>query len=365
MADAAARWLAALALSIEGESREAAKRLFRQMLSSSERVERAAAEGVIALEGDRTWVGQWLAFQVLSTSKRTAGVTAAKTCLTHLLTSQEKGDRRAAEHALLWMVLHTRPARCLSRDQRRALLLAPHEQATDWAALVLDKQVIRPLLQNGRWWHRCRFAQSKFGFDFADEGINFVWERIEKYRPAKGGFEAWLETVLNNYWRSLHRKWKRSVPKHSEIATELDRLVHEDGRRRVSRTPDERTNGAPPPLAPVGPFAATPIPAVLTDADLATLNRWSALDRVLFGLESGVWRQLPPHLWDDWLRRAGINGWESDSPMGALTPAQCRLVVSRMTKIKPATLTKRWQRLRPAIASLPSISRLIASRQEM
>lgn len=263
------------------------------------------------------------------------------------------------------MVLHTRPARSLSRAQRESLLPAPQKQGTNWAASVLDKEVIRPLLQNGHWWHRCQFAQSKFGFDFADDGVNYIWERIEKYRSSKGDFGAWLETVLNNYWRTLHRKWKRGVPKHSETAVELDRLLHEDRHRRVNRARDEPTSGTPPPFAPTNPFATTAVETVLTHADLTALNRWNALDRVIFGLETGVWRQLPSRLWKDWLKRAGIDVWASDAPMGSLTPAQCRLVVSKMTQIKSATLTKRWQRLRPAIAKLPSVSRLIASRREM
>lgn len=359
-----ARWLVAQSLRTDGDCASAAARLFRQMLTSESETERAAANSMVAWQGDVNSVTQWLAAQMLSIQKRTSSAKTAKVCLKQLLMHGTAAEQCAVEHALIWMVLHTRPAKLLSRSQRQTLLPGADVEGTDWAASLLDRNVIRAALNKGRWWQRCQLATSKFGFDFADEGVNFIWERIEKYRPGDTNFEAWFETVLNNYWRSLHRKWKRSLPKHSEAAAELDRLAHDDGQRRVSRAPEEPTNGMPPPFAATNSFATEPTAAVLTDADLAALTRWQALDRVLFGFETGVWRQLPRHLWDDWLKRAGINGWASETPMGALTPAQCRAVLSKMRNVKSATLAKRWQRLRPAIAKLPSVHRLMASCDE-
>jgi hypothetical protein len=354
-----AAWLARHALLPTHDEGAATQHLFRQMLNSPKAEEAAAAGGVIPVNQDFEVVSHWLAVQILSAGEKSAGFKSAKACLISLLMDGTIAEQASARCAIVWMTLHTRPARCLSRSQRQSLIADPSKDGTNWATLALDRNVIRPMLKGERWWQRCRFAHAKFGFDFADEAVNFVWERIERYRPSRGDFRAWGTTVLNNYWRTLHRNWRRSIPKDSEIAKELDRFANEDGRRRFRLAP-EMVDSRPPPFAPVDSIAAAPTDPVFSDADFAVLNRWNPLDRVLFGLETGLWRQLPRHVWNDWLKRGGINGWASDAPMGALTPAECRRVVARMTNIKVAALTKRWQRLRPAISKLPSVNRLMA-----
>lgn len=294
---------------------------------------------------------RWLATQVLSVPKRTPGVMAAKTCLVHLLASKIGNERVAAENALVWMVLHTRPVKSLSPGQRRTLLALPNVEGTDWAALVLDKNLIRPLLKQGRWWHRCRFAQSKFGFDFADEGVNIVWERIEKYRHDTGDFRGWLETVLRNYWISLHRKWKRSVPKGSDTAQALDLLAV--GKDELWQKASENRT------APLNSAASAAMSvAKFSSGDIATMSRWEPIDGVLMGIETGVWSKIPRDLWSHWIKRLKLDPW-GFAAMSEMTPSQRRKELAKITGIKHNTMAKRWQRFKRELSRLQFIANLL------
>jgi hypothetical protein len=247
-------------------------------------------ESTIAREGDPMHIAHWLATQILAASKPGPGVKSAKSRLKNLRSKGDSNERRAWEHALIWMVLHTRPLKRLSVEQRRTLLATPNPDGTNWAALTLDKEVIRPILESGRWWHRCRFAESKFGFNFADEGVSFVWERIEKYRG--GDFSGWLETVLGNYWKTLHRKWKRTIPKDSDAAKELESLAEDaDQLRKI----DGAKVRPAPSLIPGGKIAPPHAGAnsFFSTSDSMIMSRWEPIDGILMGFELDLWQKVP------------------------------------------------------------------------
>ncbi len=352
-----ASWLAHHALSGGNNTAAVALHLFHHLLTSPDARERTAAQETIAWRGEIACVTQWLATQVLSASKRAPGVKAAKICLLNLMMHESPAERRAAEQSLIWMVLHTRPKKLLAPEDQATLLPQPHGDGTDWAASMLDKDLIRPLLKQGRWWHRCRFAQSKFGFDFADEGVNFVWERIEDYRDQGRGFRAWVETILGNYWTDLHRKWKRTIPKDSDAAKELESLAVGD---------DERWTKADAKIGTY-PNSGTPMnnrngPDICFSAsDVAVMARWEPLDGVLMGFETDLWRRIPRELWDAWLNRLKISPRMFGGAIANMTPLARRELLATITGIKINTLAQRWKRIKPRLATLESVSALRAA----
>lgn len=356
------RWLIAKAMS-STEASAPAEHLFRQMLRSHDSPERTAAEGAIRCNAEAGRVANWLASFVLNPTKKALDVAAAKTGLRHMIDDAVEDERRTAEHALIWMVLHTRPSKCLSHAQRRSLQSAPSEAGTDWAALMLDKDVIRPLLKQGRWWHRCRLAERKFGFDFADEGINFVWERIEKYRVAGGDFRDWVGTVLGNYWNSLHRKWKRTVPKDSDTAKELESLADDDGQPWRKGAADVEVHHAAQslPTSRLNVANTSGEHTLLPGSDLRVISGWLPIDGVLMGFETGLWRRIPPDLWNGWLDRLKISRWRLDDAIRNMKPPQRRELLAKLTGEKRNTLAKRWQRLKPAVAGLQCVATLLTA----
>ena len=230
--------------------------LFREMLASTDAAETAATQGAIAPCIDVASVVDWLAAQMLTNGPHSVRAKFAKGLLIRLHSQGPTPERRAAERALIWMALHTRPVDRLSRAQRKLLLPKPQLYGANWALSFLDKHYIRPLLNEYKWKRRRELAQSKFGFDFADDGTHHLWERIEKYKADGKGFAAWIAVVLENHWHTLHRRWKPLVAKYSEVAEELDQLASVQGDRRLAQATSEQ-NGAPPPFAASDPWAAS------------------------------------------------------------------------------------------------------------
>jgi hypothetical protein len=370
-----AEWLAALILSGTNRREVAAARLLlRHLLDTTGEALPAPRQPSLILSlvqqrsgtvcaghRDAEVVARWLAREIVAAAASPAS-TAAQLLL-HLLLDDKgcSNGQRAAANALVWMVLHTRPKDRLSRRQREGLLKVKGAHVgTDWAAMELDRYVIRPLLKGGRWRQRCRVAEQIFGFAFPDAALNFLWERIEKYRSVGHGFGAWAETVLAHYWTSLYREWKRWTPKGSKAAAELAASADDDGGERSrDRRPRKRApQGFPTPASAAGSRASSLSPEPLSPSDVAKLKVWDPLDGLLMGFETDLWRRIPRSLWEDWRIRLKISPRSLRDVTFAARPDR-RALLAKVTEQKRNTLDQRWRRLKPKIAALQCVAALL------
>jgi DNA-directed RNA polymerase specialized sigma24 family protein len=181
---------------------------------------------------------------------------------------------------------------CESSDPTPAELAALVDAAAHAPEPYARDEAIRrlkPFLEDlaGRVYSACRRkpASSEEAERFAGSALGSLWLKgtLAKYRPGQGPVEPYLRTVL----RHMLVDESRAAASRREMSNQ-DLLVDEaeDGRDRFAALFESQTT--------------------LSSSDLACIEDWPPLDRVVLLVLVGIWVAVPADRWDDWVAQAGL-----------------------------------------------------------
>lgn len=147
--------------------------------------------------------------------------------------------------------------------------------------------------------------------DLEAESFGLVWEKRRHFDPAKGTFQAWCRTVLKRKAIDLLR---RSVRRRTI-----------DGGTGQGREEGAGSNKSFELATTADPRWEAGVRLAEFKEDLSRcLARLSPLEKVVWTVITGVWREIPDHFWRIWLEEADIDPpfppgeWIGGASMGEL-----------------------------------------------
>jgi|GEM_PF-4082553 len=171
--------------------------------------------------------------------------------------------------------------------------------------------------------------------DFVDEAPGHIYLTLARYNP-NAPFPRWCERVLRNHAVSCFRKFDAFRRHAKQIGHHLNR-----------REQQGADNG----------FRELP---VLSPGDLAEIEQWNRVDRVLLLSMSGSWDTLPGPLKHRWQHEATL-----DDPPTTAVLAECATTGDRLDllaatlRLSRDAVRQRWHRHRDKLRNLTSIRSLL------
>ncbi len=417
-----ARWLKAKALAENEAVAGYAYSLLLEMRSTADPAAAQAAEAVLQWNGSIDEVAHWLAAQVpKDVSKPFTLAEDAKDAksLLILLLSGCEGEKSAAIAALVKWIKDFRRQERVARRNGTLRAMRPPSRSVQWAMTLLADHVIMPLLDSShysfhRWqdWRykgapppydwlsrrginatasgvdqrkkrpRCigeiaeeaedvRHRQKKergwiLGFDFADAAPGHIWRMIGKYPDAKD-FRDWVHVRLKQHFAELRKECMRNAVRGKRVGvlpedpseTQIVAVRAAEPLRPRRRARSARAHKRAEVIWAC--IAVSEAGARLSDSDEAVIKTWDAVDGLLVGCESGLYKCMPQMLWSTWEREYGVQGRLPTYEMRKQPPFKRRDHLSKVLGMSRNYLDKRWQLIRPHLEHLACIREKLAA----
>ena len=364
-----ALWLRLRTLTAKDKHRNHGRELIRRMRLSADASEKQAAESIVAWDGDLHSVAKWLSpYLRPNESMRTVAYHSARHSKL-LLESMLAGSEPESEAAIPVIVSWIKEFRVSDlRDGDGIHSQRQLHSIAAWGMEVLTKHVIVPLLnapyrirraedcgRRGRmpefsWPAARRVSKKVLGHDFADSAPGHIWQVIGKYEEGKD-FRDWLHLSLKSHLNQLKAECDSSMSKRQKSKALAGGPLPRRRRRQSPRAGKLEALRRACVLA-----AATRGP--LSEADIAALKTWAAIDGLLVGCDSGLYHRIPSKLWNSWIRECKPRLPLPNSKLLTKKEFKRRGLLASILGVTRNVLDKKWSNIRQSLRQLDCIKEI-------